>query len=67
MCPCISSKGKYATCSRYYVPITRPSVFERENYCFSLYELCPVFSGGRIDREATTDMIGIDYKNSDYD
>jgi len=21
-----------------------PSVFERENYCFALYELCPLFS-----------------------
>jgi hypothetical protein len=21
-----------------------PSVFERENYCFDLYELCPLFS-----------------------
>ena len=21
-----------------------PSLFERENYCFTLYELCPLFS-----------------------
>jgi len=21
-----------------------PSVFERENYCFALYELCPLFT-----------------------
>jgi hypothetical protein len=21
-----------------------PSVFERENYCLALYELCPIFS-----------------------
>lgn len=44
MCPCLSSKSKYATCRRYEDGLMVPSVFERENYCLALYELCPLFS-----------------------
>jgi hypothetical protein len=29
-----------------------PSVFERENYCFSLYELCPLFASDVKDNYA---------------
>jgi hypothetical protein len=43
MCPCISSKSKFATCGRSEDGLMVPSVFERENYCFGLYELCPFF------------------------
>jgi hypothetical protein len=44
MCPCLSSKSKYATCGRFKYGLMVPSVFERENYCLSVYELCPLFS-----------------------
>lgn len=44
MCPCLSSKSKYATCSRFKDGLMVPSVFERENYCLALYELCPLFT-----------------------
>jgi hypothetical protein len=44
MCPCISSKSKYALCLRHQDGLMIPSVSERENYCFDLYELCPLFS-----------------------
>jgi hypothetical protein len=44
ICPCLSSRSKYATCGRYSDGLMAPSVFERQNYCFALYELCPVFS-----------------------
>ncbi|MBN3040363.1 MAG: hypothetical protein JW867_04485 [Candidatus Omnitrophica bacterium] len=44
MCPCLSSKSKYATCGKFRDGLMVPSVFERENYCFSLYELCPLFN-----------------------
>jgi hypothetical protein len=43
VCPCLSSKSKYALCRRYTDGLMVPSVFERENYCFALYELCPLF------------------------
>ena len=46
MCPCISSKDPHAICAHSASIPVCPSVFERENYCFSLYELCPVFSKG---------------------
>ncbi|MFA5362842.1 MAG: hypothetical protein WC335_06330 [Candidatus Omnitrophota bacterium] len=45
MCPCLSSKSRYATCGRFEDGLMVPSVFERENYCFALYELCPLFCG----------------------
>jgi len=44
MCPCLSSKSKYATCRHFEEGLMVPSVFERENYCFTLYELCPIFT-----------------------
>jgi len=44
MCPCLSSKSKYATCGHCKDSLMVPSVFERENYCFALYELCPLFA-----------------------
>jgi len=50
MCPCLSSKSKYATCSRFEDGLMVPSVFERENYCLALYELCPLFTSD-IKRE----------------
>ena len=43
MCPCLSSKSKYAVCSRFIDGLMVPSFFEKENYCFALYELCPLF------------------------
>ena len=44
MCPCISSKNKYAVCWRFNDGLMVPSIFQRENHCFSLYELCPLFA-----------------------
>lgn len=44
MCPCLSSKSKYATCGHFEYGLMVPPVFERENYCFALYELCPLFT-----------------------
>jgi len=44
MCPCLSSKSNYAICGRFKGGLMVPSVFERENYCFALYELCPLFT-----------------------
>jgi hypothetical protein len=31
-----------------------PSVFERENYCLTLYELCPLFSCAIKDEDINT-------------
>lgn len=44
MCPCLSSRSNYATCGRFTDGLMVPSVFERENYCLAIYELCPLFS-----------------------
>ena len=44
MCPCLSSKSKYALCGLFADGLMVPSLFERENYCFALYELCPLFT-----------------------
>jgi len=44
VCPCLSSRSKYAICSRFTDGLMVPSFFERENYCLALYELCPLFS-----------------------
>ncbi len=44
ICPCISSKSEYATCSKSEEGMMTPSIYARENYCFGIYELCPVFS-----------------------
>ena len=55
MCPCLSSKSKYALCGRFNDGLMVPSVFERENYCLALYELCPLFMTG-----ATVDIISIE-------
>jgi len=48
MCPCISSRSKYALCSRYESGLRIPSTWERANYCFDVYELCPLFYNSRI-------------------
>lgn len=45
MCPCISSKSKYAICLQYESELMVPSISERINYCFDAYELCPLFLG----------------------
>ena len=55
MCPCLSSKSKYALCGRFNDGLMVPSVFERENYCLTLYELCPLFMTG-----VHLDAIGIE-------
>jgi len=44
ICPCLSSRSEYATCGRYLEGLMVPSVFERDNYCFGIYELCPLFN-----------------------
>ena len=44
MCPCLSSRSEYATCSKSELGLMSPSLNERQNYCFGLYELCPLFS-----------------------
>ncbi len=46
MCPCLSSKSKYAICNHFLDGLMVPSTFERENFCFELYELCPLFASG---------------------
>lgn len=46
MCPCLSSKSNYAICGRFPDGLMVPSVFERENYCLAIYELCPLFTLG---------------------
>jgi hypothetical protein len=58
MCPCLSSKSRYATCGRFGDGLMVPSVFERENYCFALYELCPLFCGS--GERNYTERIGTD-------
>ena len=55
MCPCISSKSEYATCGKSEEGLMSPSVYERENYCFGLYELCPLFYNIEAD-EGHADM-----------
>jgi len=49
MCPCISSKSEYATCGKSEEGMMSPSVYERDNYCFGLYELCPLFHNAEMD------------------
>jgi len=44
MCPLISSRDKHATCGRSEDDARKPSLSEREHYCFDVYELCPYFS-----------------------
>ena len=44
MCPCMSSRSIYAVCGKHEEGLMVPSVFERENYCYGIYELCPIFS-----------------------
>ena len=57
MCPCITSKSKYAICNRCHLGLMCPSVFERENYCFSLYELCPLFADIPVREECAEEMV----------
>ena len=64
MCPCISSKSEYATCHRSDDGLMSPSIYERENYCFDLYELCPLFhniraSGSHTDIPACLETANI--------
>ena len=63
MCPCLSSKSKYAICGRFQDGLMVPSVFERENYCLGLYELCPLFTAnlktGYIDiKKRNYELVG---------
>ena len=51
MCPCLSSRSQYATCSKYELGLVSPSVYERQNYCFGIYELCPLFSASSKEDE----------------
>jgi hypothetical protein len=55
MCPCLSSKSEYATCSRSKDGLMAPSLYERENYCLDLYELCPLFYNSRVGIEEPSD------------
>lgn len=55
MCPCLSSKSEYATCSRSKDGLISPSIYERDNYCLDLYELCPLFSSIRVGVAETSD------------
>lgn len=55
MCPCLSSKSEYAICSRSKDELMSPSLYERENYCLDLYELCPLFHNIRVSIEDTSD------------
>ena len=61
MCPCISSKSEYATCGKSEEGMMSPSVYERENYCFGLYELCPLFYTGVVQTDISVhlDPVGI--------
>jgi len=52
MCPCMSSRSIYAVCGKYEEGLMVPSVFERENYCLAIYELCPIFSPFVVPQEA---------------
>lgn len=56
MCPCISSKSIYATCNRHESGLVCPTIFERDNYCFSLYELCPVFLGVSVSEDIAIEI-----------
>ncbi|MCM8760569.1 MAG: hypothetical protein NC938_05360 [Candidatus Omnitrophica bacterium] len=66
LCPCISSKSELAICNHRMADGMVPSLFERENYCFSLYELCPVFCSGSTKDVATLSPINIDMEHSIY-
>ena len=55
MCPCISSKSKYAVCLRHESELMVPSISERINYCFDVYELCPLFLGFKEINKSTAD------------
>ncbi|GEM_PF-2357955 len=62
MCPCISSRSDYATCNHHEAAVVHPSEFDRENYCFGIYELCPVFSAGNIQSIIRREMIEMGYE-----
>ena len=66
MCPCISSKIKYAICNRYDSGLMCPSIIERENFCFSLYELCPLFLDIPVHKEGTKGTISIEHEDMAY-
>ena len=61
MCPCLSSKSRYATCSKCEGGLMSPSLYERENYCLDLYELCPLFYKIRtgIEEESDSDCLNL--------
>jgi hypothetical protein len=43
-----------------------PSLFERENYCFSLYELCPLFFAITISEDTAKEIIELGYRDLAY-
>jgi hypothetical protein len=66
LCPCISSGNERAICNHREAIGATPSLFERENYCFSLYELCPVFCGGNVKGFTENEPININNENPAY-
>ena len=66
LCPCISSRSECAFCNHREAIGMTPSLVERENYCFSLYELCPVFCSGNIKGVMKTDVMNINSEDPIY-
>jgi hypothetical protein len=64
MCPCLSSKSEYATCSKAKDELRSPSLYERENYCLDLYELCPLFYKTLAGIEETSDSDSLNLINA---
>lgn len=64
MCPCISSKSEYATCCKSECGLMSPSLQERENYCFGVYELCPLFSASyeenKFGYRTSLELVGVE-------
>lgn len=66
MCPCVSSKSEYATCNHHESIAMCPSSFEKENYCFSLYELCPVFCPSTVQDAIKAEIMDRGYESPAY-
>ena len=66
LCPCISSRSECAVCNHREAIGMTPSLVERENYCFSLYELCPVFCRGNVKSVMKPDALNIDNEDPIY-
>ena len=66
MCPCLSSRSENAECNHRGSDDFLPSAFEKENYCFSIYELCPIFCSGAEPDEAIAEMVSRDNERPDY-